>query len=105
MSTLFADIRAAAAKGAANGAAAHAAPTDFDGTLTEPSPGYSIPVAPLTKNLYGYQQRAVETILTSRAFIDKAHLENLVGALGEKIRLVYLEDLRAQIGALDKLRA
>lgn len=71
MSTLFADIRAAAAKGAASGAAAHAAPIDFDGTLTEPSPGYSIPVAPLTKNLYGYQQRAVETILTSglRGFV------------------------------------
>lgn len=65
MSTLFADIRAAASKGASSGAAEYAAPIDFDGTLTEPSPGYIVPVEPATKNLYGYQRRAIETILTS----------------------------------------
>lgn len=63
--SLFDDIRAAATKGAAAGAAAFAAPTNFDGTLTEPSPGFVVPVKPLTKSLYGYQQRAVETVLTS----------------------------------------
>jgi len=47
----------------------------------------------------------VETILTSRVFIEKAHLENLVSTLGESVTLVYLEDLRAEIGGYDKFRA
>ena len=47
----------------------------------------------------------VRTILTSRVFIEKAHLENLVSSLGASVRLVYLEDLRAKVGGLDKFRA
>jgi acyl-[acyl-carrier-protein]-phospholipid O-acyltransferase/long-chain-fatty-acid--[acyl-carrier-protein] ligase len=53
----------------------------------------------------GCRAARVETILTSRKFVEKAHLENLVAALGEKVRLVYLEDLRSLIGAYDKARA
>lgn len=47
----------------------------------------------------------VETILTSRAFIEKAKLQALEAAIGAQVRLVYLEDVRAEVGLLDKLRA
>ena len=47
----------------------------------------------------------VGSILTSKAFIEKAELGALVEALSKEARIVYLEDLRPQIGALDKLRA
>ena len=46
----------------------------------------------------------VRTILTSRAFIDKARLQDLVTALARDHRIVYLEDIRAEIGVADKLR-
>jgi hypothetical protein len=65
MSTLFADIRAAAKKGAATGARDYAAPVGFDGTRHEPSPGFVVPIEPFTKTLYPYQRRVIETILTS----------------------------------------
>ena len=47
----------------------------------------------------------VDTVLTSRAFIDKAKLDKLVEAMSEAVKLVYLEDLRAGIGTGDKLKA
>jgi acyl-[acyl-carrier-protein]-phospholipid O-acyltransferase/long-chain-fatty-acid--[acyl-carrier-protein] ligase len=46
----------------------------------------------------------VDTILTSRAFVEKGRLENLVANIEKKIRLVYLEDIRTTIGVADKLR-
>ncbi len=51
----------------------------------------------------------IRTIITSRAFIARAQLERLVegleaGAPGLQPRLVYLEDLRSQIGLAAKLR-
>jgi acyl-[acyl-carrier-protein]-phospholipid O-acyltransferase / long-chain-fatty-acid--[acyl-carrier-protein] ligase len=46
----------------------------------------------------------VGTVLTSRAFIEKGRLGPLVEALSGKVRLVYLEDVRATITAADKLR-
>ena len=46
----------------------------------------------------------IETILTSRRAVEKAKLENLVDALTGKVRLIYLEDVRAGIGMIDKLR-
>ncbi len=46
----------------------------------------------------------VDTILTSRAFVDKARLENLVAHLAAQLRVIYLEDIRTMIGAADKLR-
>jgi len=49
------------------------------------------------------QAAEVKTILTSRVFIEKGHLENLIEALQTRTRIVYLEDVRAQIGVLDKL--
>jgi len=46
----------------------------------------------------------VDTVLTSRAFVDKGRLDNVVAQLATKLRLVYLEDIRPTIGAADKLR-
>ncbi len=44
----------------------------------------------------------VKTIISSRAFLDQAKLTGKLASL-EGIQMVYLEDLRAQIGWLDKL--
>ncbi len=44
-------------------------------------------------------------VLTSRAFVEKGKLDALVAALATQARIVWLEDLRAEIGAFDKLRA
>jgi acyl-[acyl-carrier-protein]-phospholipid O-acyltransferase / long-chain-fatty-acid--[acyl-carrier-protein] ligase len=46
----------------------------------------------------------IDTILTSRAFVEKGHLENLVAQLEKAVRIVYLEDIRATITTADKLR-
>jgi len=46
----------------------------------------------------------VKTILTSRAFIEKGGLGGLIEALSKVARIVYLDDLRAEIGLADKLR-
>ncbi|HYA07866.1 MAG TPA: acyl-[ACP]--phospholipid O-acyltransferase, partial [Xanthobacteraceae bacterium] len=46
----------------------------------------------------------VDTILTSRAFVEKGRLENVVAHLDQKLRIIYLEDIRPTIGTLDKLR-
>lgn len=45
----------------------------------------------------------ISTIVTSRRFIDTAKLEDVIAALGETVRIVYLEDVRKEIGALDKV--
>ncbi|TBW41247.1 acyl-[ACP]--phospholipid O-acyltransferase [Siculibacillus lacustris] len=44
------------------------------------------------------------TIVTSRAFVEKGRLEGLIAALEPRLRIVYLEDVRGEIGALDKIR-
>jgi acyl-[acyl-carrier-protein]-phospholipid O-acyltransferase / long-chain-fatty-acid--[acyl-carrier-protein] ligase len=54
----------------------------------------------------------VDTIVTSRAFVEKGRLENLVAQiagqsqsqLGNQVRIVYLEDIAKTIGIVDKLR-
>ncbi|MGE3229174.1 MAG: AMP-binding protein, partial [Hyphomicrobium sp.] len=46
----------------------------------------------------------VEVVLTSRAFVEKAHLEPVIAKLAEARRIVYLEDERASITFRDKLR-
>ncbi len=46
----------------------------------------------------------IATVLTSRAFVDKARLNSLVDGLKTEVRIVYLEDVRAAISFLDKLR-
>lgn len=44
-------------------------PVGFDGSATEPSEGFVLPVAPITKSLYAYQQAGVEAILTQRRIV------------------------------------
>ena len=44
----------------------------------------------------------LKLVITSRAFLEKARLELVVARL-EGVQLVYLEDLRARFGLLDKL--
>jgi acyl-[acyl-carrier-protein]-phospholipid O-acyltransferase/long-chain-fatty-acid--[acyl-carrier-protein] ligase len=46
----------------------------------------------------------LSTIVTSRAFIEKARLDNLIAALASKVSIVYLEDIRPTITIADKIR-
>ncbi|MCJ2081133.1 acyl-[ACP]--phospholipid O-acyltransferase [Methylobacterium sp. J-090] len=46
----------------------------------------------------------VDTILTSRAFIEKGRLGPLVEAIQGTVKLVYLEDVRATVTTADKIR-
>ncbi|WP_430911315.1 acyl-[ACP]--phospholipid O-acyltransferase [Methylobacterium sp. sgz302541] len=46
----------------------------------------------------------IGTVLTSRAFIEKGRLGPLVEAIQDKVKLVYLEDVRATVSTGDKLR-
>ncbi|ACA18919.1 AMP-dependent synthetase and ligase [Methylobacterium sp. 4-46] len=45
----------------------------------------------------------VDTIVTSRAFVEKGRLDAVVAGLGQSLRVVYLEDVRARLGLLAKL--
>lgn len=45
----------------------------------------------------------INTIYTSRKFIEKANLEELATTLEKKVQLIYLEDLRDRISVIDKL--
>jgi acyl-[acyl-carrier-protein]-phospholipid O-acyltransferase/long-chain-fatty-acid--[acyl-carrier-protein] ligase len=46
----------------------------------------------------------VTTILTSRVFVEKGRLENMVAAVSKEVAIVYLEDIRPTIGLMDKIR-
>ena len=46
----------------------------------------------------------LDTILTSRAFIERGKLGALVAGLEKQIKIVYLDDIRPTITTLDKLR-
>jgi acyl-[acyl-carrier-protein]-phospholipid O-acyltransferase / long-chain-fatty-acid--[acyl-carrier-protein] ligase len=48
---------------------------------------------------------AIGTIVSSRAFVERARLDKLVDALSKTVRIVYLEDLRETVSFADKLRA
>jgi acyl-[acyl-carrier-protein]-phospholipid O-acyltransferase/long-chain-fatty-acid--[acyl-carrier-protein] ligase len=54
--------------------------------------------------LAGCKAAQIDTIVTSRTFIEKGKLDNLVAAIGKEIRLVHLEDVRVSVTAFDKLR-
>jgi acyl-[acyl-carrier-protein]-phospholipid O-acyltransferase/long-chain-fatty-acid--[acyl-carrier-protein] ligase len=45
----------------------------------------------------------IGVVLTSRSFVEKGRLEDLVAALGEVAKIVYLEDVRTEISLTDKL--
>lgn len=63
------------------------------------------------RNVVSAAKTAVlHTVVTSRRFVEAAKLEAIVAALektevapGKRIRIVYLEDVRKQIGTLDKV--
>ena len=44
----------------------------------------------------------IKTVITSRRFIEQARLEPVIAALGEKARVLYLEDVRASLTLGDK---
>jgi acyl-[acyl-carrier-protein]-phospholipid O-acyltransferase / long-chain-fatty-acid--[acyl-carrier-protein] ligase len=46
----------------------------------------------------------VKTVVTSRAFIERARLDALIEAINQDVRIIYLEDVRASITLADKLR-
>jgi len=46
----------------------------------------------------------IRTIITARKFIENAKLDDIVGALAEGRRIVWLDDVRETIGTLDKVR-
>jgi acyl-[acyl-carrier-protein]-phospholipid O-acyltransferase/long-chain-fatty-acid--[acyl-carrier-protein] ligase len=46
----------------------------------------------------------IHTVLTSRAFIEKGKLEKELAALEGAARIVFLDDLRKEIGTLERLR-
>jgi acyl-[acyl-carrier-protein]-phospholipid O-acyltransferase/long-chain-fatty-acid--[acyl-carrier-protein] ligase len=46
----------------------------------------------------------LDVILTSRTFIEKGRLDNLVAALEKAVKIVYLDDIRPTITLGDKLR-
>jgi acyl-[acyl-carrier-protein]-phospholipid O-acyltransferase/long-chain-fatty-acid--[acyl-carrier-protein] ligase len=45
----------------------------------------------------------VATVLSSRRFVDKGKLQPVVDELSKAVRILYLEDVRAAVGTLDKL--
>ena len=53
--------------------------------------------------LAGCRAAEASTIITSRAFVEKGRLDNLVAALSAKVSIVYLEDIRPTITTLDKI--
>ena len=57
-----------------------------------------------TNILAGCKAAEISTIVTSRAFIEKGRLDNLVAALSAKLSIVYLEDIRPTITLSDKIR-
>jgi acyl-[acyl-carrier-protein]-phospholipid O-acyltransferase/long-chain-fatty-acid--[acyl-carrier-protein] ligase len=46
----------------------------------------------------------VTTILTSRVFVEKGRLDNMVATVAKEIAIVYLEDIRPTITLMDKIR-
>jgi acyl-[acyl-carrier-protein]-phospholipid O-acyltransferase / long-chain-fatty-acid--[acyl-carrier-protein] ligase len=46
----------------------------------------------------------VDTILTSRVFVERGRLDHVLAEIQKQVRIVYLEDIRATVSRLDKLR-
>ena len=45
----------------------------------------------------------VQTVLTSRAFVEKGKLEHIITALEQKYQVIYLEDIRPSVTIFDKI--
>jgi acyl-[acyl-carrier-protein]-phospholipid O-acyltransferase/long-chain-fatty-acid--[acyl-carrier-protein] ligase len=50
------------------------------------------------------QTAKIQTVLSSRKFVELAHLENDIATLSQNVNVVYLEDLAQTISTADKLR-
>ncbi len=59
----------------------------------------------LANLLSACQGSGVKTILMSRAFVEKANLGGIVAELGKSVEIRWLEDIRQEISALDKVSA
>jgi acyl-[acyl-carrier-protein]-phospholipid O-acyltransferase/long-chain-fatty-acid--[acyl-carrier-protein] ligase len=46
----------------------------------------------------------IDTVLTSRAFVERGRLDALIAAMEKQVRIVYLDDIRTTITLKDKLR-
>ncbi len=46
----------------------------------------------------------IKTVLTSRLFIEKGKLEHLIEGIRDKVKIVYLEDIKEKVYLEDKLR-
>jgi acyl-[acyl-carrier-protein]-phospholipid O-acyltransferase/long-chain-fatty-acid--[acyl-carrier-protein] ligase len=53
----------------------------------------------------GLVAAGIDQVITSRAFVEKGKLEKTVEALAEQARLIWLEDIAAEIGLGAKLKA
>lgn len=58
--------------------------------------------AGVQNNLDCGKAAGIQTVLTSRLFIEKANFEEYIGLLAENFRIVYLEDLKNSISSADK---
>ena len=59
--------------------------------------------AGVQSNLDCAETAGIRTVLTSRLFIEKGGLNNLVDSLAEKYNVVYLENIKAEIGIINKI--
>ena len=46
----------------------------------------------------------IDTVVTARAFVEKARLEKLIAQIEQHVHIVYLEDVRKTVSFGDKLR-
>lgn len=63
---------------------------------------FSLGVRPL---LDCCETAGIQTILTSRVFIEKGKLDHIIAGLEDSMKIVYLEDLKASATAFDKVTA
>ncbi|HWQ60834.1 MAG TPA: AMP-binding protein, partial [Negativicutes bacterium] len=54
-------------------------------------------------NIECCETAGIKTILTSRAFVEKAKFADYIGRLAERLRVVYLEDVSGAVTVADKL--
>ena len=49
------------------------------------------------------QTAQIKTVITARRFVEQAKLEDLVAAMRAYVRVIYLDDIRKEVGLADKL--
>ncbi len=51
----------------------------------------------------GAKTATIQSVLTSRRFVVQAKLEDLIESMSDYVRIIYLDDIRKEIGLADKL--